>query len=336
MLIRNMDSFTHRNGGVTAESRIKNADILCKIKYTNNLPDIPFDAKFIKYTFDNSRFINYKPTSLEKSHKWDIQNDIDLEVSVDLINRQLYKIGPEPAVLHPDDEKLLEDEPVNRANAHRAELNARIVPWLRKTEYIGSTNQMNISRDSNLDSSRSTKIKKRVEESINFPSREQQIETIEKSFDDAQKLIENHYSKPHVHKIAEWYIFPDEEIWPFPCSQVIFDDDPTPNGFEMDATKLTSEALIRAITDHNDEQFMGYFLPDHQSLEKLTNSDDSKLPENKEYFFRMNRDYNWNVKGSSTQQGEESYFVIFNDDKVTYAPFDTRYFANYLLTGCIN
>ena len=30
-------------------------DLLCSVKYKNNLPDIPFDSKFLSYPFDSQR-----------------------------------------------------------------------------------------------------------------------------------------------------------------------------------------------------------------------------------------------------------------------------------------
>jgi len=33
----------------------KTADLVCRVKYCNTLPDIPFDPKFIVYPFDTNR-----------------------------------------------------------------------------------------------------------------------------------------------------------------------------------------------------------------------------------------------------------------------------------------
>ena len=46
--------------GQDAEDR--KADLICRVKYSNTLPDIPFDPKFIAYPFDSQRFISYNPT----------------------------------------------------------------------------------------------------------------------------------------------------------------------------------------------------------------------------------------------------------------------------------
>ena len=36
-------------------SPCRNVDLLCSVKYNNNLPDIPFDPKFLTYPFDSQR-----------------------------------------------------------------------------------------------------------------------------------------------------------------------------------------------------------------------------------------------------------------------------------------
>jgi hypothetical protein len=113
-------------------------DLQCRIKYQNKLPDIPFDPKFINYPFDPNRFIEYKSTTLEKNYKWDILNEQDLGVRIDLINQDYNRFDPDGvfsllysyalkkcvfltlnsiqiAILHPIDEKLLEDESLTTA-----------------------------------------------------------------------------------------------------------------------------------------------------------------------------------------------------------------------------
>jgi RNA polymerase II-associated factor 1 len=75
-------------GGASAAAGV---ELKCKIKYQNNLPDIPFDPKSIAYPFDCNRYIHYKPTSLEKQFKWDILNEQDLGIRIDLIDQDYNK-----------------------------------------------------------------------------------------------------------------------------------------------------------------------------------------------------------------------------------------------------
>lgn len=37
-------------------SHLRNVDLLCSVKYKNNLPDVPFGPKFLSYPFDSQRY----------------------------------------------------------------------------------------------------------------------------------------------------------------------------------------------------------------------------------------------------------------------------------------
>ena len=47
-----------RSSGSSNKERQK--DLLCRVKYCNKLPDIPFDPKFLTYPFDPHRFVKVK------------------------------------------------------------------------------------------------------------------------------------------------------------------------------------------------------------------------------------------------------------------------------------
>ena len=36
---------------------VRRSDFVCRVKYCNNLPDVPFDPKFLLYPFDQNRFV---------------------------------------------------------------------------------------------------------------------------------------------------------------------------------------------------------------------------------------------------------------------------------------
>ncbi|XP_056107516.1 RNA polymerase II-associated factor 1 homolog, partial [Rhinichthys klamathensis goyatoka] len=74
--------------------------VVCRVKYGNSLPDIPFDPKFITYPFDQHRFVQYKATSLEKQHKHELLTEPDLGVTIDLINPDTYRIDPNSEITH--------------------------------------------------------------------------------------------------------------------------------------------------------------------------------------------------------------------------------------------
>lgn len=108
----------------------KQKQLICRVKYSNTLPDIPFDPKFISYPFEANRFVQYNPTSLERNFKYDLLTEHDLGVSIDLINPAAYAIDPTVDV-DIDDEKLLEEETTTSTDSKRSRHHNKPVSWLR-------------------------------------------------------------------------------------------------------------------------------------------------------------------------------------------------------------
>ena len=85
--------------------------------------------------------------------------------------------------------------------------------------------------------------------------RESQIQKIEKTFEDAKIPITKHHSKPNVYPEFEFPIKPDDQMWKFPCAQVIFDSDPAPMGVDPKVqNEMMSQAMIRGVMDESGEQ----------------------------------------------------------------------------------
>ena len=79
-----------------------------------------------------------------------------------------------------------------------------------------------------------------------YMDRDSQIDAIEKTFRDAQREITQHYSKPHVHPVEILPVMPDNEMWKYPCAQVIFDSDPAPAGVPpAQQNEQMGQAMIR-------------------------------------------------------------------------------------------
>lgn len=55
------------------------------------------------------RYIQYSPTSLERSYKFEILADHDLGLTIDLVSKDKYKLDYN-AQMDPADEKLLEED----------------------------------------------------------------------------------------------------------------------------------------------------------------------------------------------------------------------------------
>ncbi|KAG8001915.1 RNA polymerase II-associated factor 1-like protein [Nibea albiflora] len=298
--------------------------VVCRVKYCNSLPDIPFDPKFITYPFDQH---SIKPTSLEKQHKHELLTEPDLGVTIDLINPDTYRIDPN-ILLDPADEKLLEEDIQAPSSSKRSQQHAKVVPWMRKTEYISTEfNRYGVSNEK-VEVKIGVSVKQQFTEEEIYKDRDSQISAIEKTFEDAQKSITQHYSKPRVTPVEVLPVFPDFKMWINPCAQVIFDSDPAPKDISGPAgVEMMSQAMIRGMMDEEGNQFVAYFLPHEETLRKRKRDCDEGMdymPEDL-YDYKIAREYNWNVKNKASKGYEENYFFIFRDgDGVYYNELETR------------
>ena len=67
-----------------------------------------------------------------------------------------------------------------------------------------------------------------------YTDRDSQLTAIEATFEAAKEPLMNHYSKPGVTAIEELPIFPDFDLWKYPCAQVRY----SPLIFTFEATEL--------------------------------------------------------------------------------------------------
>ncbi|VDL99184.1 unnamed protein product [Schistocephalus solidus] len=177
---------------------------MCRIRYHNNLPDIPSDPKFLTYPFESSRFVQYAATSLERNHKHELLCNVH---NVFLVS------------LHPDDERLLEDDDPAALNARKSR-HQRSVSWLRKTEYLSTELYNKYNKAEKVETKLGHNTKRRFTEDIVYRDRESQIHAIEETFEAVQKPIKKHYSKPGVTAVEVLPVLPDFNLWRYPCAQV--------------------------------------------------------------------------------------------------------------------
>lgn len=316
----------------------RKSDLLCRVKWNNTLPDIPFDPKFITYPFDSDRFTKYKATSLEKDFKHDLLTEHDLGVAIDLINPDAY--GPTPIGMGRDieDERLLEDDSQGLNSApgrgnlseKRSLQHNKVVPWLKKTEYISTEfNRYGASSENN-----ETKVGynvqkkfKEVRESMICMDKDSQIAAINRTFEEAKKAITQHHdpAKKGVTPLEILPVFPDFDHWKIPFAQVSFDAEPVADSPE--AEKLMCEAMIRGVMDsESGEQFVAYFLPTPETLQKRQRDAENGIhydPED-QYEYKQTREYTWSVKNKSTRGYDQNYFFVIRDGALYYNELETR------------
>ncbi|KAL3102186.1 hypothetical protein niasHS_003595 [Heterodera schachtii] len=311
----------------------RSVDFICRVKYGNTLPDLPFEPKFLQSPFISlNRFIGYKPSSLEKCFKYELLTEPDLNVKIDLIDPMTYHCEPdEKTTLDPIDEQLLEDESASQLNTRRSIQHRKVVPWMRKTEYISTEfsrygiGQTGAERpDTKIGYGMKNRIK---DESFEYKGRDSQIAAIQRTFSEVQKPVRHHYSKKGVTAVEEMPIFPDFELWRYPFAQVIFDADPLPYCKESRQEKLV-EAIIRGMVDMEGNQFVGFFAPLDEALQQRTIDDEEDFgsyKEGTEYHYKLEREYNWAVQNISTKgYVQENYFLIRRGSMFNYIELDTK------------
>lgn len=152
----------------------------------------------------------------------------------------------------------------------RSQQHSKIVPWMRKTEYISTEfNRYGVSSDKS-ETKVGYSMRKKMEIEAVYKDRDAQISTINKTFDDvsrfkertqmfqAKKPVRVHYNKRNVTAVEEIPLFPDFDVslnrnfafiffqlWKYPFAQVIFDTDPLPFRKNENPELLMEHALIR-------------------------------------------------------------------------------------------
>ena len=112
-------------------------------------------------------------------------------------------------------------------------------------------------------------------------------------------------------------VFPDFDLWKYPFAQVQFDGEPA----GPEKREEMNQAMIRGVMDESGDQFVAYFLPTEETMAKR-NSDMDQMDEELEW--RMEREYNWNVKSKASKDNADSYFFVFRDDCMVYNELETR------------
>lgn len=87
-----------------------------------------------------------------------------------------------------------------------------------------------------------------------------------------------------------------------------------------------SQAMIRGVMDESGEQFVAYFLPTEETMEKRRRDfiAENLYEDDESYEYKMAREYNWNVKSKASKGYEENYFLVIREDGVYYNELETR------------
>lgn len=296
------------------------SSLYVKVKFNNTLPDIPFDPKFIVNPLDISRYVNYETTSLEQNSKHELLTPMDLGVDIDLILPERYAIPDNPEHDADDDRLINDDEPPpsgtkkSPRDKPHSQLHNKVVPWLKKTEYISTEYNRYGSSNEKTETKVGYNVRKNMKEEEIFLDRDSQIKAINRTFDAAQEPIGKHPTKPDVYATREMPLFPDGEMWKYCFAHVKFDSEPA----DPSKSDQMSQAIIRGAYDEElGESFVVYFLPTEITMADrlLDQNNGLEYTEGKEYEYKSSREYTWQAK---QDPNGDDFFFVFRDDAVYY------------------
>ena len=112
--------------GKPAEQHRRDTPFVCKIKFHNNLPDLPCDPKMLTARLDTHKLSQFKLTQLELALRPDLVSEMD-PGSLSLIDAQRYCQDSESRELDPADRAIIEG---NKGKSRSS------VTWLMKTKYM--------------------------------------------------------------------------------------------------------------------------------------------------------------------------------------------------------
>ncbi|KAI9143956.1 Paf1-domain-containing protein [Paraphysoderma sedebokerense] len=266
-------------------------EFICRIKYSNSLPPQQFLPKSLIYPFPSDHLYSYKKTTLVENTPHNLllpDQPIDLiKLGVfDLQNiEQPPKVNIKNAKVDPKDEPLLA-QPADRFTNGMAGSRARpLVPWLRRTEYIGSeSTQYGRQRE---DRSAAADIQPHKDR-----TREGQIRDIEATFEHAAaKNISTlkHPRKPHLKAVEMMPIFPELTLWPNDYCMIQFDGHPAEsvpkraNSVNLSQTPQLY-GILKPVQDPEDQStVLTYYLPHEESVEILRKRQEKAEEEEDEF-----------------------------------------------------
>eukprot|EP00045_Choanoeca_perplexa_P007983 m.73113 g.73113 ORF g.73113 m.73113 type:complete len:432 (-) comp14308_c0_seq1:643-1938(-) len=299
-----------------------------RAKFSNDLPDVPFPPKFLPYTLELERLAEYNKTTLEKRYQYPVQAPWDLGIPINLLDDEAFQPSKTGLItpLHHDDQALLEDEVKVKTERN---ISTRESQYIIRPDYIGGEAKV-FGRHA-----KSHDHKVFTSEIVAKPKTPQEVlEAIQATFEKAQHDIPRHPTKPHLTVKSSQYILPDFDAWGSEFFFGSFAAEPLSKRAKAQpmSTQRMEHAVLQGQTSGKDE-FIGYFLPDNESLHKFEEQKQTEMEPavGEEFRFEKVQEFNYELierDAAYVGSGEEDlcFFVerSNNTDYVFYNPFTRR------------
>jgi hypothetical protein len=312
----------------------KESEFISKLQFRNTLPDIPFDPKLLILPFDNSRYVRYNPTSLEKHHKHVLFNEPDLGIPINVIDPDIYKVPVSNLSMAPEDTAIINAEvavPATKGKlkgkgAPRSRLEVRpAVSWLRKTEYLSNEEDLPRFKGKGIEARPGLhKLKADQLETLDV-----QVKAVEEAFDQV-KRPPVHPINPTLIPIEVLPVFPDFTLWPTPYTEVLFDSDPLFVLENLDSINpehqdfMRNRAIIRGIP--NAKNLVAFITPSNDSRKRKRLDDGTGDSEE----YQQIRALHFDVSNEPDLQ--DNFFFVFTKEAVYYNQLSTKLKLRNVLT----
>ncbi|CAI6001746.1 unnamed protein product [Closterium sp. NIES-64] len=331
-------------GGAKDENRLKRpSTFLCRVRFTNTLPEPASQPKLLPLGGDPHRYSAYHVSTLEADHRHRLHVEPDLGIPLDLLDLSAY-CAPPPSQrppLHPADAELLRDddasvkhrEGAGAAAGGAGALRVKERPtdaglsWLVHTQYISAAGSGSAPKKRVLNEKEAKLLALQLElaDEQMYSTREGQIRYIEESFQAARKPPV-HPSNPSLEAVEVLPVLPLFSLAGRQFVHLVFDDTPLADSpahmhlkeeqkKEMEARAIMKNFKVAAPGGGEPQSFVAYMVPNKRELGR-------KLREGESARYDWVREYHWKV--AKGEQGRGTFLFCFNKDSVNYLPINTK------------
>jgi len=321
-----------------AARRLELGDFVCPYHFGAGLPPLPADPKLLEIDFERASFVRFRfDSAVEMSAKYELLPEPDLGITIDLVDPEAFAAAAPGTELDAADEELLSASAFAQALGERKGIAAvakemrENVTFLRKTPIMSNNlyDSVNKFQKVNMESKPVLETSKHLAMTTNTTrTLAQQIEAIEKSFDDAETINVRsstlvHPSDPSLTPVSSVPVLPDYAGWDNRYSIMTFDVDPSlskPGDLEVAyARERIGRALCKGFSrkeQDKNEMYLAYMLPPARE-EGADEALEEDVP------LEWVREYQYTLAKRDTS-AQDTYYLAIGETVASYNPIESR------------
>ncbi|CAI5730203.1 unnamed protein product [Peronospora farinosa] len=282
----------------------KQSEFLATLEFRNMLPDIPFDTKFVKYPHEPERLIKYKPNTLEMDYTYEIHEEPNLGLTIDLIDPAKYEAPAEPGPLEVGDEQALMTKEDHAGPKGRSKVRPT-VSWLRRTEYMGNDLYDSVHKfksEAEIQSALREGTENALAEVVSV-TLEDRAEVSFRDIKDPKLLVHPHNKMKKITKV--WDVFPDQLLSANKYAILSYDMLPSEDAKSKGIASREEHALLCGVnkkTQAGNELIQGSILLPNASADEEESTDHE--------IFSCLREYLMSVESLDSRESQHVVFML--------------------------